>query len=196
MATKRIKHNENEKLDAANIERVIAYLTIKGSTKKVACEMLNINYNTTRLGTIIDKYLEDKKRDAERRAEKRGKPPTEGEISYTIKSYLEGDSVESISNSLYRGTTFVHSILSRFNVPIRQPAHSYNSPELIPDEAVKTKFALNEQVYSARYDSLARIRNEFQPGVYGIYLLSDKWLQNAYQPWYELASLEHIKQYL
>lgn len=190
MATRKPK--ESERLDDASIERVIQHLENKG-TKKDACAILNITYNTTRLGNIIDKYLENKKKDAERRAEKRGKPATDSEINFAISSYLEGGTLDSISESLYRSSTFVKGILEKYSVPIRQAAHSYFRPTLIPDEACRDSFKVGEKVYSARYDSLAEIKSEFKPGVYSIFLLSDKWKQYAYQEAAELASLEHLR---
>jgi hypothetical protein len=82
-------------------------------------------------------------------------------------------------------------------VPIRVPGHTYFKPELIPEGAVRERFKVGEVVYSARYDSTARIDTE-QPHpqhawVYRIWLLSDKWKQSAYQPAEELASLEHLR---
>lgn len=195
MATRKPK--DEERLDDTSIERVIKLLEPKdGSkpgTKKDACQILNISYNTTRLGTIIEKYKERKAKEAERRAEKRGKPATKAEIEYVIKSYLEGDTVDGISKALYRSANFVNGILHGNGVPIRQSAHSYFRPGLVPDEAVRETFQINEKVYSMRYDSLARIDKEFAKGVYRIYLLSDKWLQYGYQPAEELASLDHLR---
>ena len=197
MATKRTKNADNERLDSASIERVIKLLEptdgSKPGTKKDACAILGITYNTTRLGNIVEKYKADKERDAARRAEKRGKPATETEINYVISSYLEGETIESICNSLYRGNSFVKGILFRYAVPIRQPAHSYFRPELVPDDACKDSFALNEKVYSMRYDSLAIVKSEFSPGVYCLFLLSEKWRQYCYQPAIELASLDHLR---
>lgn len=190
MATRKPK--ESERLDDANIERVIKHLEDKG-TKKDACAILNITYNTTRLANIIDKYLDAKKKDAERRAEKRGKPATDSEVNFAISSYLEGATLDSISASLYRSSSFVKNILEKYSVPIRQSAHSYFKPMLIPDEACRDSFKVGERVYSARYDSLAEIKSEWKPGIYSIFLLSEKWLQYAYQEAAELASLEHLR---
>ena len=55
-----IKKKKHEKLDDTNIKRVIAAL--EGDlpvTKKDACEMLNISYNTTRLSKIITNFEEE-----------------------------------------------------------------------------------------------------------------------------------------
>ena len=194
MATKK---SESERLDDTNMERVIGLLEPKdGSkaiTKKDACQILGIAYNTTRLGTIIEKYKDAKARDAAKRAEKRGKPATDSEIQYTIQAYLEGGTIDSISKSLYRGANFINSILDTYAVPKRKVGHSYFRPALIPDMAVRSAFAINEKVWSARYDCLAKVEAMFKPGQYRIYLLDEKHSQYAYQPAEELASLEHLR---
>lgn len=192
------RNKEDERLDDAHLEHVIKMLEPKeGSkpwTKKECCAYLNIAYNTARLNTLIEKYLERKEYEAKRRAEKRGKAATEAEIQYVISSYLEGTTVDAISKSLYRSPSFVTGILHRYEVPIRNIPHSYFKPRLIPEGAMRDRFKVGETVYSSRYDSLAKIRSEHKPGVYCIYLLSEKWKQFAYQEAAELASLEHLKE--
>ena len=136
-------------------------------------------------------------REAERRAALRGKPATQDEIVYVIQEYLEGSTVDAITKSAYRSTSFVKSILEKYAVPIRATSHDYFRPELIPEGAVRNRFKVGERVYSARYDSMCEIETEKESAehgwVYRVWLLSDKWLQYAYQPVYELASLEHLR---
>jgi len=196
MAKGRSKNGEDEKLDPANLEKVIKLLEAeKPITKKDACSLLNIAYNTTRLASLIEKHKEKVARDAARRKEKRGKPPTPEEISFIISSYLEGGTVEHISDSIYRPATLIKQVLETHSVPIRSRSHDYFKPELIPEGAVRDMFDIGETVYSARYDSTARIEDEFphrDERVYRIWLLSDKWQQYAYQPASELASLKHL----
>lgn len=197
MAARRSKNSENEKLTPANLDHVIALLEdpVKPITKKDACAILNIAYNTTRLTQLLDKHREKKTRDAERRAALRGKPATKDEIIYIISSYLQGTPVEAISSSTYRGNTFIKNILDEYGVPIRARSHDYFKPELIPEKSMRTKFELGDLVYSARYDSLAKINHEIKQKdewVYRIYLLSDKYQMSAYQPASELASLSHL----
>ena len=56
-----IRSKSGEKLSFDNIERVIQQLEQDNPvTKKEACEILNIRYNTTRLQKIIDDHLETK----------------------------------------------------------------------------------------------------------------------------------------
>lgn len=197
MATR--SKNTEERLDDASMERVIAALEPKEGkpiTKKEACQILNISYNVTRLGTLIEKYKEKKERDASRRASLRGKPATQDEIVFIISEYLEGETVDAISKSAYRGPSFINGILEKYNVPIRSRSHDYFKPEIIPEGAMRGRFSIGEKVYSARYDSLAVIETETLTEKYGyvyrIWLLSDKWLQYANQEAYELASLQHL----
>jgi len=196
MAKGRSKNGDDEKLDPANLEKVIKLLEAeKPITKKDACSMLNIAYNTTRLGTLIEKHKEKVARDQQKRREKRGKPATPDEIKYLVEEYLEGSSIEAIGETIHRPSTFIKQVLDSHNVPIRARAHDYFRPELIPEGAVREEFDIGETVYSARYDSTARIEDEFphrDERVYRIWLLSDRWQQYAYQPASELASLKHL----
>lgn len=197
MIIKRNRKNLEERLTPTNIDKVIKLLEAeKPITKKEACSILNITYNTTRLNNIIEKFKEEKARDAKHRSEKRGKPVTVDEAIYIIQSYLEGGTIDSISNTIYRSPILIKQILEQYGCPIRARAYNYFRPELIPDEAVRDRFNIGEKVYSARYDSLAKIISEkFQNGqwIYNIWLESEKQQQFAYQEASELASLEHLK---
>ena len=190
--------NDSERLDEAHFERVIAGLAAdKPITKKDACAILGIACNTTRLNSLLEKYTEKKNRDTERRKALRGKPATQEEITYVIQEYLEGATVDAISKATYRGPAFINGILERYDVPIRANSQDYFRPELIPDGATRTRFSVGEVVYSARYDSIARVdleQNDPRYGwIYRIWLLSDKWKQSANQEACELASLEHLR---
>jgi len=192
MARKKV--NINEKLDDNSMERVIKYLSEKGAKKTIACQMLSISYNTTRLDKLIQTYLEKKEYNAKRRAEKRGKPATEEEIKYVISEYLEGSSIVDISKSLFRSSVFVKNILDEYNVPERDTSTDYFHPKLIPDNAIRNRFAIGEKVWSARYNTIVEIIKElFQKGqyIYQIYILKD--MQYGYQPAHELGSLEDLK---
>lgn len=202
MATRKRSELEEDRMTHANIEKVLAMLApkdpeVKAWTKKEACQALGMAYNTTRLTNILTAYVDKQKRDSERRAALRGKPATQEEIVYIIQEYLEGATVDAISKSTFRGSAFIKGILEKYSVPIRQSGNSYFCPELIPDGAVRDRFAVGDRVYSARYDSLARIDTEtFDPRhgyVYRIWLLSENWKQSAYQEATELASLQHLR---
>lgn len=200
MATRKPK--EDELLDDAHMERVILLLEptdpkVKAGSKKDACQILNIAYNTTRLGQLIEKYKEKKARESKRRAELRGKPLSTEEVSYIIGEYLEGVSVEEISRSTYRSREKVAQALVESNVPTRAVSYDYFKPELIPDEATRERFKVGEVVWSAQYDSACAIEKEAtHPSwgfIYRVWLLSDRWKQYAHVPACELASLEHLR---
>jgi hypothetical protein len=203
MATKKRSDLETELMTPANISRVIRLLepTEEGQkpiTKKDACQILGMAYNTTRLGTIIEDFKRAQARDAQRRAELRGKPATREDVVYIISEYLSGETVDAISKMTYRSPTFIKNVLESNAVPLRVPGHTYFSPELIPDGAVRDRFKIGEIVYSARYDSIARIDSETKTEKYGyiyrVWLLSERWLQAANQEAYELASLQHLRE--
>lgn len=194
---------EEDKLTDANFQKVIYMLAppegseFKAWTKKEACQFLGIAYNTTRLGTLLEKFKEKKDRDAQRRAALRGKAATADEISYAITEYLSGETIDSISKSTFRSSTFIRKLLEQYAVPMRSVGHTYFHPQLIPDEASRTVFKVGEIVYSARYESLARVdaeaKHPHHGNIYRIWLLADKWKQSAWQPAEELASLEHLR---
>jgi len=196
--TRARRTSEDEKLDDASLERVIKALEAdKPVTKKDACSMLNISYNTARLDKLIVQYKEKKENEAKRRSDKRGKPATLDEISFIVSEYLEGNTIDGISKGIYRSAGFIKSILEKNHVPFRAKQYDYFRPELIPDGATRDRFAVGEKVYSARYDSLATVRAEVQHPdgfVYRLWLDGEAWLQNAYQPAWELASLQHLKE--
>ena len=202
MAKTRKTQREIDKMTPQNIERVIELLDpkVEGQkpiSKKDACQILGMSYNTTRLGQILDDYKQKKQRERELRDQKRGKPADQQEIQYIVREYLSGESVEQISRSSYRSHNFVKDILDQYQVPKRGASYNYFKPELIPDGATRTRFTIGEVVYSARYDSLCRIDSEQYTEKYGwiyrVWLLSERWQQFAYQEAYELASLEHIR---
>lgn len=201
MAKKR-SELEEELMTDANIERVIAMLEPKEgkpASKKDCCQVLGMAYNVTRLGNIIETYKNKVAREKERREALRGKPATKDEIAYVISEYLEGESVDAITRSTYRGTTFVKAILEKYSVPVRGISHDYFKPEMIPDGSARSRFNVGEIVWSARYASKARVEAEYVDKnnlgfIYRVWLLDEKWKQYAYTEAFELASLEQFKE--
>ena len=62
MAKRGVRAKSYEDLSDVNIKRVLAALE-DGATKKVACEMLRISYNTTRLNNILTEFQEEQEED-------------------------------------------------------------------------------------------------------------------------------------
>lgn len=202
MARKRKTELEEERMTDSNLSRVIRLLEPeegkKPITKKDACQMLGMAYNTTRLGTIIEQFKERQRRTAEQRAKLRGKAVTKDEKIFIIQEYLTGSTIDAITKSTYRGVTIVKQVLDEYSVPLRIPGQNYFNPQLIPDGAARDKFEVGEVVWSARYGSLAKIYSEkLDPKhghIYHMWLMDDKWRQYCWQPYYELASLQQIRE--
>lgn len=130
-------------------------------SKKEACEILNISYNTTRLQKIIDEHLEHQQYVAKRRAQNRGKPAENFEIAEAVTSYLRGESVTEIAKRLYRPVTFVKGIIERVGVPQRPAtAEERMSLDYIPEECVTDSFSIGDVVWSAKYHTTAVIEKE------------------------------------
>ena len=113
-----VKKRSHEKLTDSNIQHVIGLLNAKSPiTKKEACSILNISYNTTRLKTIIEEYVEKKDYRDRRKSENRGKPASKFEITNAIESFLHGNNISDISQRMYRSPSFVKGIIERAGVP-------------------------------------------------------------------------------
>ena len=158
MAGRRVKAKASEKLDDNTLKYVLSLLTAdKPITKKEACRILNITYNTTRLNNIVKGYEETLAFIAKMKKRNRGKSATESETKRAIQEYIEGDPIADISKRMYRSAGFVKSILTNNSVPLRGIGTDYFHPELIPDEIITEDYTAGEIVWSARYNSTASI---------------------------------------
>ena len=103
-----MQNRDHENLTKANMQKVIGLLSEdKPITKKAACEILNISYNTTRLAKLIKEFEEREARSKEQRAKLRGKPLSDQELSLIANGYLNGDALSSISEFIYRPTSLI-----------------------------------------------------------------------------------------
>ncbi|MDA9581363.1 hypothetical protein N9R80_00065 [bacterium] len=172
MARKVVKKKDYENLSTQNIEKVIALLnpsssaptTTKAITKKEACDILNIAYNTTRLNKIIEEYHEKKAYTAQRKKKLRGQPASQAEIAEACESYLQGGTVSEISKSLFRSPAFVQALLEKVGVPQRpankeekQGSHYY------PDDLMASDFAEGEIAWSATYHAAVEVKHRLTP---------------------------------
>ena len=138
--------------------------TAKPITKKEACDILNISYNTARLQKIIEEYDERKEYTKKRKAGLRGRPASDAEIAEACSSFLGGDTISDISKRLFRSPSFVRSILERVGVPSR-PANKEErlNTHYFPDECVAEDFSLGEIAWSAQYHSTVVIKGRLTP---------------------------------
>lgn len=179
-----MKKKEHEKLTQENIRHVIELLSAeKPITKKEACEILNISYNTTRLNNIIQDFEDRQNFRATRKAQLKGKPASSLEIKDAIQSYLRGESVSEISQAMYRSAGFVKAILQRVGVPTR-PARveERKGYAFLPDECMAEEFSIGERVWSAFYHAPSIVEKQYEDPMYeqkyeskcySIYVLED-----------------------
>ena len=170
--TKRLKKKDHENLTAENIQRVIGLLqptstNTKPITKKAACEMLNISYNTTRLDTILSEFLERQEYVQKRKSQNRGKSASKSEIQEAVSDYLSGENVSKIAQYLYRSPSFVKNILDRVGVPQRPPsAEDRVMPAFLPENCIAESFEPGEIVWSAKYHAPAVIEGKHDEDIY------------------------------
>ena len=146
-----VRKRAGENLSPANIRRVIHTLNEEGITKKVACEMLNISYNTTRLNRIIEEFEEQEDYVNLRKSQNKGKPASKEEIKQAITDYIEGDNITEIAKTLYRSAAFVKNIIDRVGVPRRPVGEEKASEILLPDICIKESFEEGEIAWNSQY---------------------------------------------
>jgi hypothetical protein len=219
MLSRGIRQKSHEKLDDANLARVQEALNSSSPiTKKEACEMLNISYNTTRLNKILSEFNETMAYRATRKSQLKGTKATKAEIKQTIECYLSEQSVSEIAKSMYRSSTFVKNIINRVGIPEKRPKTEQGTGSrvgFLPEECVTEQFDLEELVWSATYDLPARIKKEISDGeylnydsrCYQIYVIQLTDFDSPYFGFikeggffatslaYDLGSLKHLEKY-
>ena len=208
MAIKKgVKKKEHEKLDDATIERVITLLNDpKPITKKVACEILNISYNTTRLNDIINEYVEKKERRDKLFKKTKGTPITQGELSNIVTWYLQGATFSDISEWVYRSPSTVKNAIEHLGVPGRPKGDEAFKSSLLPDECVLIEPPkVGDFLWSAKYHSVCEVmmlkKNNDNSTSYYVYVFEKTESRRlggfyAAQPMHELGSLKHLAQYI
>jgi hypothetical protein len=192
-----IRKREGE--DFSNIEKVIELLNQdKPITKKAACELLNISYNTTRLQKIIDEHIEQKEYNARRRKELRNKPLSKEDISEIISSYLENGNISEIVDYTFRSAGVIKRTLEKYHIPLRNSKNTYHNPINLESDSISDNYNKDDLVYSARYDQAAliskKIKEDAVGGIYKLWLTKD--CQYALQPFFELSDLRRLQKEL
>ena len=219
-----MRTKKHENLTQANITKVIELLNptdgSKPITKKEACGILNIAYNTTGLGNIISEHHETMEFRARRKAQNKGKAATKKEITDAVAGYLEGMTVADIAKSLYRSPAFVKGIIERIGVPQKLAMTDYEGRRnaLLPDQCMADEFAEGEKIWAIRQNYPAIVQRELKPEQaeergYKLYLVytieaQQEDLKNTYFPYlsfagknhalaaYDMGSLRHLQQYM
>ena len=187
-----LKKKSHEKLTAQNIQHVISLLNptssqAKAITKREACSILNISYNTTRLDKIIEDYHEQREYRSRRVSQNRGRPARPDEIQDIVKEYLSGENVSNIAKGLYRSPAFVKSLLEKIGVPQRPTKIEGRKQEYyLPEQCVSDSFEEGEIVWSATYHAPAvvdkKLTKEHQESRAGLQTVNymDKYGSHCY----------------
>lgn len=179
-------------IDDSKIEEVIDGLASeKPITKKRACEILGIAYNTARLDTIINDYMERKARLVRRRKQNQGKPLSVDEMKTIVEAVLAREPISDLSEQLARSPALIKSFIDKSGLPVKDPSCDYFKPPVLAEALVKEDHIIGSIVYSAQHQQIAevirRITGKDGETVYSIWLSED--MQYAYTPWYELADM-------
>lgn len=210
----KVKAKEHENLSDSNIKKVIELLEAeKPISKKDACEILNISYNTTRLTKIIENYKAEQQESARRKAANRGKSATPYEIQVSIEGFLDGESITEIAKRLYRPSSFVKDIIEKIGVPQKPVGATYANIGLIPEQCSRDEFRKGQIAWSAKRHCMCIVLDERKASdkenkYYQIYVIEPIEEVSPYYPQYQsyggfydgayaydLGSLDHLKQY-
>lgn len=188
----RVRKKEGEDFSKATVQRVITLLEqAKPITKKAACDMLHIAYNTTRLNKIVSQRKDDDERISKRKKELRGTAITDVEKSYIISAYLAEASIQDIVDTSFRSPLTIARILKEYHIPARQTTKNFESI-ILPDEGIQEDYKKDDLVFSAKYNTTAKIGSCQGDGIYRIWIygIYQQW---AYQPYWELSSLTKVQ---
>lgn len=208
----KVKVKDYEDLSKANIRKVIAALNASPPiSKKEACELLKISYNTSRLSKIIEEFNITQANTKRLRDKNKGKPVTEGELQYIISEYIAGTPIYKISETIYRSSNFIKALVERIGVPERDTAFSPLVPQVLPEQCLAEDFEVGEIVWSAQYRTKCKIVKRLEDdkyiakyGVpcYNIFVLTngDDIMRNtggffSSHLAYDLGKLSHLEAY-
>ena len=208
---RRVKKKSHEKLTDTNIQHVIELLEgEKPISKKEACSILNISYNTTRLTNIIDEYFERLDYKNKRKAENKGKSAREDEIKRVVEDYLDGDSIMEIASHIFRSPSFVKGIIDRVGVPQRASVEQMKKGiPVLPEACIAEEFKVGEVVWCPQYNAAAEVvkeyketyyENTYECRAYQVYVIKSSEFDQVFgfyadQLAYDLGRLRHLEQY-
>ncbi|BAV81257.1 D2 protein [Vibrio phage VCPH] len=171
-----------------------------GETKKRQCEILGINYNTTRLDNLIDEYYEAKEHRKRMMKEMRKKPVTNDQVCDWALMYLQGIPLGTIAEQYYRTPALVKARLIKLGVMglmCHEKVDPLNPP-LVPDELMECDFEVGQIVFVPAYKCVGTVMHcygESKEGVnqYRIYLAGDRERNIAVNA-YDIGSLEGLRE--
>ena len=190
-----IKVKAGENITETSVRAVIKALGADAPcSKKEACGMLHIAYNTTRLNNIIEDHMSKLAFRRKQRAAVRKTPITDLDRKNIIQSFVAGEGIGEIVQPSFRSLKIVRTILQDFNLPTRV---ANDARVLIEEAQTAEDYVKGDLVFSAKYGEYAEIIGEYsctkeEGTVYKIYILGD-YCQYAFQPYYELIDLRRAQ---
>lgn len=173
-------------------QKVKTHLENKG-TKKAACEMIGISYNTKKLQELIERFEARNEAEKVARANNRKKPVTQQEVVWWITAYLQGSSMKELSDQYYRSEAVIKLHLEKHGALLRCPTKvDRRNPPQLPDQCMTDEFEIGEYVWSAAYNCVAEVRGFYKNAV-KIQVLSNDVQEYSYQAPWELGSMRHLK---
>ena len=158
-----VRSKKHENLTDSNLQHVIDLLRAdKPITKKEACSILNISYNTTRLNKLIEEYEETVRYRELRKAQNKGKGVTEAEKKSIVTYYLDGQNISDIAKALYRSPAFIKAVIERLGIPQKLATTDYEGIRLamLPEQCVAETFDEEERVWSIKGNCIAIVKRE------------------------------------
>jgi hypothetical protein len=170
-----------------------------GETKKNQCQYLGILYNTKRLDTLLQEYLDAREHRTKMRKRMRATPVTDEDVASWALLYLQGSSLLEISESYYRTTGMVRSKLETLGVwgLMTQESVSPLHPPMVNDELMSDEFEVDEVVFVPGYKTVGVVDHSYglskSEGVnqYRVYLAGSRE-RNIFCNAYDLGSLRPL----
>lgn len=195
----KIRVKQGELITEDNVAKVINMLEREKDpiSKREACDVLNISYNTTRLAKIITEHKETLAAREERRKRLAKVPVSERERLSIISDYLSGDPVAEIERTSGRSRSVIERIIIQANIPTRADCRGFL---LIDDNALAQDYKKDDLVFSAMDGTVAfieKIVTNTHPDnlpAYKIFCVKDYWdTFTRTRPWFELADLRNVQ---
>jgi len=141
--------------------RIAIWELKKGKTKKHVCETLGISYNTKRLQNIIEEFKETEERKKLLKEKRKNQKVSDFEKKSIINRYLDGESINKISENTYISYAKVRKLIQDANIPIR--ARSKKEPAKTDHitQDLNIKFKKGNRVFFAKKNSFVIVDQVF-----------------------------------
>jgi hypothetical protein len=174
-------------------KRVTEYLAQPKATKKAACEMLGISYNTKKLAELIERFEQRETAAKAARLAKRKTAVTLPEVAMWVTAYLNGESPSEIADGAYRSESVVKLHLEKHGAMLRRVGKVDRlNPPMLPEQCMSDDFEVGQYVWVAAYNCVGVVKGFYKNAV-KVWVLSEGIQEHSYQAPWELGSLKHLE---